>query len=160
MKFLVFAFCLIINSPALLSQSIDSLNILISNKWTPEFQSRWLDRDTLCLKSIKAIKSDFIELYKNNDIIVPKEDVDVIFEDKDFKDLISFDSIPNVRHEKYIFCPVGEIIYDITQFEYEKGKVTIHYSKIPWNGERSNRIKIYNILRWNGDYIVLIKHKN
>lgn len=157
MKYLIFIFSLLINSSTILSQNIDSLNILISNKWTPQFQNRWLDKDTFYLKSIKAIKSDFIKLCKSNDIIVPNEDADIIFEDKDFRDLISFDSMLKVNHKKHIICLTGETIYNISEFKYENGKVLIHYSKRPWNGEGVNRTKIYDIYRWDEEYIVLIK---
>lgn len=157
MKKLILILSIIFTSNTALSQNKDSLDILRHNKWIPYLQNRWLDKDTLALKSLKKMRLDNAESLKKGGIILPKEDLDIVWDETDYRDVISFDSIQNVIHVIRISCPVGETIYHISKFRYENNQITIDYNKRPWAGEIQKKKNSYSIIRWNEHYIVLKK---
>ncbi|GAA3620040.1 hypothetical protein [Flavivirga jejuensis] len=157
MKHIIILLFFVLTHSSTFSQSKDSLHLLIHNKWTPYLQQRWLDKDTFYLKSMLSIKSDFVKSLKEYDIVLPNEDVDILLDDEKYRNLISFDSNFNVRHDIYSRCLVGETIYHIFNFNYYKGKILICYSKAPWKEEKKNFTKYYSILRWDNDYLMFKK---
>ena len=159
MKIFIILFSFIITHNSLEAQNNDSIAVLVDNVWMLYLQSRWLDKDTFYLKSLGSIKSDYVNFHKKHDIILPSEDVDIIYSDFKYRDVITFDYNLNVTHDIYSTCLVGETLYEVYKFEYIKGKVKIHYTKKPWNREKKHFIKQYTILRWDVDYVILSENK-
>ena len=59
---------LLLNSSFLLSQYIDTLNILYNNKWTPYYQKGWLENDTFYLRTVESVKYDYLKTLEKNDL--------------------------------------------------------------------------------------------
>jgi len=142
----------------------DSLVTLMTNTWSlnknvhPNY-TNWLERDTISLISIQSIRKIKDALTQKEDL--SKEDIKYLMSYvRENKERIKFDSIGNIKHLKFIYCPVGATIFNLNQFKLKKGSVQLNYTRHKWSSKEKDFFTFtYKIILWNEDEIILSKIK-